>query len=70
LVFYAYGWRIKNDSASPFSYFRVYAITISIFVLLYEFLGMITNLTAGWIAKRFGLNKTLFAGIILQILSC
>ena len=37
--------------------------------LLYEFLGMITNLTAGWIAKRFGLNKTLFAGIILQILS-
>ncbi len=37
--------------------------------LLYEFLGMITNLTAGWIAKKFGLNKTLFAGIILQILS-
>lgn len=37
--------------------------------LLYEFLGMITNLSAGWIAKRFGLNKTLFAGIILQILS-
>ena len=37
--------------------------------LLYEFLGIITNLTAGWIAKRFGLNKTLFAGIILQILS-
>ena len=37
--------------------------------LLYEFLGMITNLTAGWIAKRFGLNKTLFAGIILQTLS-
>ena len=37
--------------------------------LLYEFLGMITNLTAGWIAKKFGLNKTLFAGIIIQILS-
>jgi MFS family permease len=37
--------------------------------LLYEFLGMITNLTAGWVAKRFGLNKTLFVGIILQILS-
>ena len=37
--------------------------------LLYEFLGMITNLGAGWIAKKFGLNTTLFAGIILQILS-
>ena len=37
--------------------------------LLYEFLGMITNLTAGWVAKRFGLNKTFFFGIILQILS-
>ena len=33
--------------------------------LLYEFLGMITNLGAGWIAKKFGLNTTLFAGLIL-----
>jgi len=30
---------------------------------------MITNLGAGWIAKKFGLNTTLFAGIILQIFS-
>ena len=37
--------------------------------LLYEFLGMITNLGAGWIAKKFGLNTTLFAGIILQTFS-
>ena len=37
--------------------------------LLYEFLGMITNLGAGWIAKKFGINTTLFAGIILQIFS-
>ena len=37
--------------------------------LLYEFLGMITNLSAGWIAKKFGINTTLFAGITLQILS-
>ena len=37
--------------------------------LLYEFLGMITNLRAGWIAKKFGLNTTLFSGIILQIFS-
>ena len=37
--------------------------------LLYEFLGMVTNLSAGWIAKKFGINTTLFAGIILQIFS-
>jgi predicted MFS family arabinose efflux permease len=30
---------------------------------------MITNLTAGWIAKKIGLNITLFTGIILQIVS-
>ena len=37
--------------------------------LLYEFFGMITNLTAGWIAKKIGLNITLYTGIILQISS-
>ena len=37
--------------------------------LLYEFFGMITNLTAGWVAKKIGLNITLYTGIILQILS-
>ena len=37
--------------------------------LLYEFFGMVTNLTAGWIAKKIGLNITLFSGLFLQILS-
>ena len=37
--------------------------------LLYEFFGMVTNLTAGWIAKKIGLNITLFSGMILQIVS-
>ena len=37
--------------------------------LLYEFFGMITNLTAGWIAKKIGLNVTLYFGLILQIIS-
>jgi len=37
--------------------------------LLYEFFGMITNLTAGWIAKKIGLNITLYFGLILQIIS-
>lgn len=35
--------------------------------LLYEAAGMITNLTAGWIAARFGLTSTLYAGLGLQI---
>ena len=33
--------------------------------LLYEFFGMVTNLTAGWIAKKIGLNITLFSGCLL-----
>lgn len=37
--------------------------------LLYEFFGMATNLTAGWIAKKIGLNITLYSGLFLQILS-
>jgi predicted MFS family arabinose efflux permease len=30
---------------------------------------MVTNLTAGWIAKKIGLNITLFSGMIFQIVS-
>ena len=35
--------------------------------LLYELAGMITNLTAGWLAARFGLATTLYLGLGLQI---
>ena len=35
--------------------------------LLYELAGIITNLCAGWIAARFGLAATLYAGLGLQI---
>ena len=35
--------------------------------LLYELAGIITNLAAGWIAARFGLASTLYAGLGLQI---
>ncbi|SEM53192.1 hypothetical protein SAMN04488103_101400 [Gemmobacter aquatilis] len=35
--------------------------------LLYEAAGMVTNLAAGWIAARFGLAVTLYAGLGLQI---
>ncbi|MBT9246773.1 organoarsenical effux MFS transporter ArsJ [Gemmobacter fulvus] len=35
--------------------------------LLYEVAGIVTNLAAGWIAVRFGLASTLYAGLALQI---
>ncbi|MBU0644183.1 MAG: organoarsenical effux MFS transporter ArsJ [Alphaproteobacteria bacterium] len=35
--------------------------------LLYEVAGVVTNLTAGWLAARFGLAATLFAGLTIQI---
>ncbi|NAZ36669.1 organoarsenical effux MFS transporter ArsJ [Rubellimicrobium sp. CFH 75288] len=35
--------------------------------LLYELAGIVTNLWAGWLAARFGLASTLYAGLGLQI---
>ncbi len=43
--------------------------TLAWLFLLYEFMGVITNLSAGWIAARFGLTSTLFAGLSLQIVA-
>ena len=37
--------------------------------VLYEIAGMATNLSAGWIAARFGLTSTLYAGLALQIVA-
>ncbi|WP_435260009.1 organoarsenical effux MFS transporter ArsJ [Thioclava sp. FR2] len=37
--------------------------------VLYEVAGIITNLGAGWLAARFGLASTLYAGLSLQILA-
>ena len=37
--------------------------------LLYEFFGVVTNLVGGWIGARFGLQRTLYAGLTLQILA-
>ena len=42
-------------------------IQLAYLFLLYEFAGMVTNLSAGWIAARFGLTSTLYAGLALQI---
>ncbi len=35
--------------------------------VFYEIAGIVTNLSAGWIAARFGLTSTLYAGLGLQI---
>ncbi len=35
--------------------------------LLYELAGVITNLSAGWLAARFGLTTTLYLGLGVQI---
>ena len=37
--------------------------------VLYEIAGMVTNLSAGWLAARFGLTATLYAGLGLQVVA-
>lgn len=45
------------------------AFTLAWLFLLYEFMGIVTNLSAGWVAARFGLTTTLYAGLSLQIVA-
>ncbi|MEM8786348.1 MAG: MFS transporter, partial [Pseudomonadota bacterium] len=35
--------------------------------LLYEFFGVVTNLSGGWLAARFGLHTTLVGGLSIQV---
>lgn len=42
-------------------------IQLAYLFLLYEIAGIVTNLAAGWIAARFGLASTLYAGLAIQI---
>ncbi|GAA5507429.1 organoarsenical effux MFS transporter ArsJ [Novipirellula caenicola] len=44
-------------------------VSLAFLFLLYEFCGVITNLLGGWIASRYGLRITLFAGLALQIVA-
>ncbi len=44
-------------------------ITLAWLFLLYEIAGMVTNLSAGWIAARFGLTTTLYLGLGLQVVA-
>ncbi len=45
------------------------AVTIAFLFLLYEFMGVVTNLFGGWLGARSGLNRTLIAGLALQIVA-
>jgi len=44
-------------------------VQLAYLFVLYEIASIITNLSAGWIAARFGLSSTLYAGLALQILA-
>ncbi|NVO24329.1 organoarsenical effux MFS transporter ArsJ [Donghicola mangrovi] len=45
------------------------AVQLAYLFILYEVAGMVTNLGAGWIAARFGLTSTLYAGLGLQVVA-
>ncbi|NBN90322.1 MAG: MFS transporter [Actinobacteria bacterium] len=45
------------------------AVAIAFLFLAYEFMGILTNLLGGWVGSRRGLNRTLVAGLVLQIIA-
>jgi hypothetical protein len=44
-------------------------VQLAYLFVLYELAGMVTNLSAGWVAARFGLTSTLYVGLGLQVLA-
>ncbi|MDU8913372.1 organoarsenical effux MFS transporter ArsJ [Aestuariicoccus sp. MJ-SS9] len=44
-------------------------VQLAYLFVLYEVAGVVTNLSAGWIAARFGLTSTLFAGLSIQVVA-
>ena len=44
-------------------------VQLAYLFVLYEIAGIVTNLCAGWIAARFGLTSTLYAGLGLQVVA-
>jgi len=44
-------------------------VQLAYLFVLYEIAGIVTNLSAGWIAARYGLASTLFAGLSLQVVA-
>ncbi len=44
-------------------------VQLAYLFVLYEVAGIVTNLSAGWIAARFGLTATLYVGLALQVVA-
>ena len=44
-------------------------VALAFLFLLYESMGIVTNLLGGWVGSRTGLNKTLTAGLALQVVA-
>jgi predicted MFS family arabinose efflux permease len=44
-------------------------VAIAFLFLAYEFMGILTNLLGGWVGSRTGLNRTLVAGLALQVVA-
>lgn len=42
-------------------------VQLAYLFVLYEIAGVVTNLSAGWVAARFGLAATLYVGLSLQV---
>ncbi|WP_271274667.1 organoarsenical effux MFS transporter ArsJ [Aliamphritea hakodatensis] len=42
---------------------------IAMLFVLYEVCGVVTNLLGGWLATRLGLNRTMHAGLLIQIVA-
>ena len=42
-------------------------LEIALLFLFYEFFGVVTNLTGGWLGARLGLNRTMNLGLFLQV---
>jgi predicted MFS family arabinose efflux permease len=44
-------------------------VAIAFLFLLYEFMGIVTNLIGGWVGSRTGLSRTLMVGLGLQVVA-
>jgi predicted MFS family arabinose efflux permease len=44
-------------------------LEVAMLFLFYEFFGIVTNLTGGWLGARIGLNATMHIGMALQVVA-
>ena len=44
-------------------------VSLAFLFVAYEFMGVVTNLFGGWVGARTGLNRTLLAGLGLQVVA-